>query len=454
MTPPGRIVALLLALLTACAGGSGGGGGAAPGGSAASLRAFLDARGFAPLPAPPVVSDEAFALGQALFFDRILSGAQDVSCATCHLAHLASADGRALASGVGGIGVGPLRGGGAIVPRNTQSLLGVHLWNELFWDGRVDQRLVGPTGTVASPVDAHLTPAMRSVFTPGLERFAVQALVPPTVREEMRGFPGDSDLGDLADDAVPAVWDALLARLLAVPGYVALFQAAYPATPIGDLTFAHAANAIAGFEVRALARLDSPFERFLRGDDAALTQGEIDGASEFFAAGCARCHAGPFFSDQRHHDIGLPQIGPGKGDGPSGREDFGREGVTGDAGDRYDFRTPTLRGVALTAPYGHAGQFRTLRDFVSHYRDPEASHLAYDPAANVDDPALATSLVPNSAEVLARLDGRLRGRNGFDVDAVVTFLEALTPDDADLADVVPAGVPSGLPLDLPRLPAR
>jgi hypothetical protein len=78
-------------------------------------------------------------------------------------------------------------------------------------------------------------------------------------------------------------------------------------------------------------------------------------------ADCADCHSGTFQTDLEFHAIGIPQIGPGFGGvGFQGREDFGREGVTGDPEDRYKFRTPSLRNVALTAPYGHDGFYRTL----------------------------------------------------------------------------------------------
>src|SRR5215510_13931066 len=107
-----------LLLATACGGSSGGGGGTSDQ-AVVALRRELSAAGIQPLPDAPVVSDELFALGQALFFDKILSGNQDVACATCHLPQFATSDGRTLASGVGGIGLGPERGLGRNVQRHT-----------------------------------------------------------------------------------------------------------------------------------------------------------------------------------------------------------------------------------------------------------------------------------------------------------------------------------------------
>jgi cytochrome c peroxidase len=283
-------------------------------------------------------------------------------------------------------------------------------------------------------------------------------MLPPVSREEMRGQPGENPLGDLGDgynsnggreESTAQVWGALTQRLLSIPGYVTLLGEAYPGVPLQDINFAHFGNALAAFEVREFARTDSPFERFVRGDDRALTSAQIKGGLEFFGpAGCVRCHSGSLFSDQEHHNIGLPQLGPGVNPFTFfDRSDFGRENATGRIEDRFKFRTPSLLNVALTGPYGHAGQFAELRDFVNHYRDAVVSNQQYDIQSNVFDPQLVTTLVPNSQQVLATLDPHLQDPSDFDVDAVVAFLHALTADDAhSLPEVVPASVPSGLPI--------
>jgi len=300
---------------------------------------------------------------------------------------------------------------------------------------------------------------MRATFSPGLEMMGAQAMLPPVSREEMRGQLGENPLGDLGDgynsmggesESTRLVWEALTERLLNTPGYVQLLRAAYPGVQLDEFTFAHAGNAIAAFEARAFGLTDSAFERFVRGDDKALTSAQIKGALEFFgAAGCVRCHSGSTFSDKQHHNTGMPQLGPGvNAFAPFGdRSDFGRENVTGQFEDRFLFRTPSLLNVGLTGPYGHAGQFASLRDFVAHYRDAELSNRQYDIQSNVFDPALVTTLVQNSDQVLATLDLRLQAPNDFDVDAVVEFLGSLTAKDAfSLSEVVPASVPSGLPI--------
>jgi len=457
-------IALSSVLLgSACGGSSGGGGGegedVASQAEIDSLRRELDFAGIVPLAEPPAVSDELFELGRALFFDKILSGSQDVSCATCHLPQFATSDGRTLSDGVRGIGLGPNRGGGEIIPRNSPALFALHLKRQIFWDGRLSVQHAGGVTAFGLPEAVPVDSRMVATFTPGLEVLGIQAMLPPVSREEMRGEPGENPLGDLEDgynspggrpEGTLEVWGQLMERLMLTPGYLELLQAAYPTTLLGTFGFEHAANAIAAFEARAFARTDSAFERFVRGDDQALTGTQVRGAHAFFQAGCAACHSGPLLSDEDFHNTGLPQLGPGvigTSFGAVPGSDVGREIASQVFTDRFKFRTPSLLNVTLTGPYGHAGQFERLRDMVAHYRDPFLSHYTYDIQSNVSDPALVTTLVPNSAEVLATLDPRLRRVNDFDVDAVVAFLESLTADDArDLSALVPDSVPSGLPV--------
>ena len=408
-----------------------------------ALRHELFGAGILPLPDAPAVSDELFRLGQALFFDKILSGSQDVSCATCHLPGFGTSDGRTLSAGVNGIGLGPNRGGGTIIPRNSPALFAVHLKSELFWDGRVRDG----GGEVALPPAVDISDTMRAVFTPGLEVAAAQAMLPPVSREEMRGTPGQNPLGDLGDgynspggspEFTEDVWEGLLERLFNTPGYTAMLQDAYPDVELQDFSFAHAANAIAAFEARAFGNVDSPFERFVRGDDMALTREQVLGGLTFFANGCASCHSGSLFTDQGFHNTGMPQLGPGTQFGHNVSPflvipgpDLGREVVTGNPQDRFMFRTPSLHNVELTGPWGHAGLFADLRDIQS----------------NVSDPVLVTTLVPISAQVLQTLDPRLDNVFHFDVDEVVEFLGALTsPSARRLSELVPSSVPSGLPI--------
>ena len=312
------------------------------------LRSLLQIADMQALPATPQVDAELYDLGHALFFDKVLSGNRDVSCATCHWPDLGSADDRTLPLGVGGVGLGKARTGGAIVPRNSPAILNTHLLDQMFWDGRVEH---SPDG-VSTPAGEALTPEMRAILDPRWELLAAQAMFPPTSRHEMRGEIGESELGNIENKNTAEIWDKLTQRLMDIPEYQRMFLAAYPdLTSISEVQFAHAANAIAAFEVKAFAHTDSPFERFVKGDDEALTDHQIEGAREFFGdAGCAQCHSGNTFTDSDFHNIGLPQFGPGKGDGASKLEDFGRERVTGSTADRYQIRTASLLNIALTGP--------------------------------------------------------------------------------------------------------
>lgn len=444
--PKFLLVAAVSLFLHSCSGGSGDGApGPATPAQVAQLRFEAGMEGVTTAPPAMSISNELFALGRALFFDKILSGNQDVACSTCHLPSFAGADGRTLPGGVHGVLSGPSRTGGDVVPRNSPSVLNIHLTQTAFWDSRVEML---PGSMLRTP--APLSMAIQAAFTPGLEVLAAQAMFPPTIREEMRGQPGENTIADLADNDVDGVWTALTARVTAIPAYQTLLGDAYPGVLLGDINFGHLANAIAAFEVRGFDRRNSPFQRFLNGDDDALNAAQVQGGLEFFGPGrCVRCHFGPGFSDSLHHNIGLPQFGPGKGDGASTLDDFGREQVTANNAHRYRFRTPTLLNVELTAPYGRLGQYATLMDIVTHYQDPTNALNTYSMAANVSDPALAGTQLSNETDVLADLSPLLQGpQPGFNAGAIVEFLRTLTADNAiDLSNLVPSSVPSGLPID-------
>ena len=331
---------------------------------AAKINSFDFQHGIdSPCRASPRSRPAPSALGRTLTFDPILSGNHDISCMTCHLPTLATGDGRSLAIGEGGTGLGaaPIAPGrrfhSAQRPAPVQSPL-----DHLFWDGRVFE---DDAGRLHTPAGEAVTPEMRSVMTYG--PVSAIGLFPVLSRSEMRGSPGDNELADLSDDDPRAVWAAAMRRLGEIPAYRRMFEAAYPGTPFDQMNFAHATNAMGAFLLDAFAFDDAPWDRFLAGSDAALTPEQLSGALAFMNAPCSSCHDGPGFSDDRFHDVALAQFGPGEGDGPSGRDDFGRERVTGDAADRYRFRTTMLRNVELTGPFGHAGQFDDLGRFIDHY---------------------------------------------------------------------------------------
>jgi cytochrome c peroxidase len=144
----------------------------------------------------------------------------------------------------------------------------------------------------------------------------------------------------------------------------------------------------------------------------------------------------------------VAQFGPGKGDGIGGRDDFGRMRETGIPADRYAFRTPALRNVELTAPYGHNGAFFSLRDFVDHYSESDVKLLNFN--ISQLEPLLQATVLPTQAEILATRDPLLTGVffPPQVVDEVTEFMNALTdPAARNLQAVVPGRVPSGLPVE-------
>ena len=448
--------------------------------------------------APPVAKVE---LGRLLFFDKLLSGNRNISCATCHHPNLGTGDGLALPLGEGPRGLGPVRAPGdstedcvhGRVPRNSPPLfnLGAKEFNKLFHDGRVE---TDPRGLMAA---GFISPAKRDL-PPGLDNLlAVQAMFPVTSDREMAGQVGENrvaDAGYVGNWAGPdGVWEIIADRLRNVPEYVEWFRAAYPGEIRGpeDITYVHAANAIAAFELAAFRSDDSPFDRFLRGALSALTERQKRGMEIFYGKGnCASCHSGKFQTDQDFHAIAMPQIGPGKGDGAdpgylvaSGDsvylEDFGRSRVTFDDRDRFKFRTPSLRNVALTGPWGHDGAYDTLEGVVRHHLDPvngleqytlqtdqlpplgQVMELTQDEWGIRQTPLSEERLVgflmqdgwvQSQPELVARIAAANElepvSLTAAEMADLLAFLESLTdPSAREMASLVPIRVPSRLPVE-------
>lgn len=418
----------------------------------AQLQQALAEAGVGALQAGPSPAPELVKLGEALFFDKELSGNRDISCATCHHPLLASGDGLSLSIGTGGLGLGPARvmgQGRVFIPRNAIEVFnrGLPQWHVIFWDGRVSG---SPETGFTSPARDQLPPGLTNVL-------AVQAMFPVTSRDEMRGRAGDVDvtgqpneLATIPDTEFKAIWDALMGRLLRNPQYVALFGAAFPEVTRQNLGFQHAANAMAAYQTATFTYLDSPWDRYLAGDRAALSEEAKQGALLFYGkAGCAGCHAGSLFTDQAFHNICVPQLGPGKGeDAPL---DLGRARETKAEADRFAFRTPPLRNVAATGPWMHNGAYTTLEAAVAHHLNPRVALQGYDPQQL--DPALQTTL-QHDAETTAAIMQTLDQRTANPVELsepemaqLLALLNALTsPSLAKLMNTIPESVPSGLPV--------
>jgi cytochrome c peroxidase len=315
---------------------------------------------------------KAAALGQKIFFDTRFSSNGQVSCGTCHLPEKAFTDGLPLAKGVG------------TTTRKTMTILGTAYSPWLFWDGRKDSQWAQALGPLESPVEhggnrtqyAHLIAEFYES-----EYEAIFGSLP-----DLSSFPKAA--GPVADPAAKATWEAMSE------------QDRETITRI----YANIGKAIAAFE-RTLMPGVSRFDRYvgalLTNDKQAmkntLTSDEIAGLKLFIGKGnCATCHSGALFTNNDFHNTGVPaakdlpeDLGRATGAKQALTDEFNCLSPYSDADPKAcaelrflktdghelerQFKVPTLRNIAQTAPYMHAGQFATLRDVLNHYSQaPEA----------------------------------------------------------------------------------
>lgn len=419
-------------------------------------------------PFPPALQSSDFQefdadlakLGQLLFFDPILSGNRNISCATCHSPDHGSGDGLSLGIGEGGVGLGPKRspGEGASrirkrIPRNAPALwnLGARQFKTLFHDGRVSHSDIYDNG-FNTPAQEWLPEGLDSLL-------AVQALFPMTAQFEMAGDPLENEIAGAAYDRIDAVWPIVAKRVRTNREYAQMMMAAYDDLddPL-DISIVHIVNAIAAFEALEFQSIDSPFDDFLAGDLDALSTEQRAGAELFYGkAGCSECHAGALQTDHEFHALMLPHFGPGR----TRRwdtivRDVGRMGVSDLLEDAYRFRTPSLRNVALTAPYGHNGAYVSLEAMVRHHLDPRAGFEAWTPdqARLPVVPWLAAGdFLPfqdklERARLARRADLEPRSLSEAEIQQILAFLQSLTGQESIKGRLGrPNRVPSGLEID-------
>ncbi len=404
-------------------------------------------------------------LGQALFFDPLLSGDQNISCASCHHPAFAMGDGRVLPIGTGGTVLGPARDflpgitlgpeagvprpdlnpylkdignlfAGDFVSRNSPTIINAALLPVQFWDGRVES--YQPGEAVVTLED--------EVNQLGItDALAAQAMFPVTSLHEMAGA---------TYGGVEAYWirQLIVNRIAGNREYQAQFEAVFGEVEISAVQIV---EALAAFERRFILT-DAPWDAYLRGESDALTAQQKRGALLFFGqrrdgVNCAGCHSGDLFTDLEYYNLLVPQLGPGKGHGQDAREDFGRGRVTFDYRDQYSFRTPSLRNVALSSPYFHSGAYPTLTAVIEHHADVWGSAANYDPAVQLPS-AFHSSVRPLQPERQGHTVAESL-RDGLplsqeDVADLAAFLDALTdPAALELDAFTPESVPSGLPLD-------
>lgn len=397
-------------------------------------------------------SDASIKLGRLLFYDPILSGNRNTACATCHHPKFGTSDGVSLALGEGGIGLGPIRRANPEnlpeqrIGRNAPALfnLGAAEFTSLFHDGRLEADASRPSG-MRTPLDDEMVQGFDSVLS-------AQAMFPVLSGDEMSGHYSENDVSQAVRQGFlthnGGAWDIIAARVSGIAEYRALFDKVIGANSI---KFTDISNAIANFIAFEWRADNSPFDRYLQGNP--LPQDAADGLVLFYGkAGCASCHSGRFQTDHSFHAIAMPQIGPGKAARfEDHHRDVGRMRVTGKAADAYKFRTPSLRNISTSAPYGHNGAYASIEAVVRHHLDPVASLKNY----NRDQAILPSlkgandwSILDTPSEIQAIADANELipiNLTDTEVAALLAFLKSLKDGTKRLG--IPASVPSGLPVD-------
>lgn len=277
-------------------------------------------------------TDEKVALGRMLYFDTRLSKNHDISCNSCHALDKGGVDGEQFSKGH----KGQLGG------RNSPSVLNAALHMAQFWDGRAGTVEDQAKGPVLNPVEMAMPDAKQ------VEKV-----------------------------------------LSSMPQYVEAFAKAFPAEK-QPLSFDNAAKAIAAFERKLVT--PGRWDKFLGGDQEALTQAEKDGFDTFMASGCVACHAGVGVGGGMYQKLGLVQPWPNQ-------KDQGRFEVTKNEADKMMFKVPSLRNVAKTAPYFHDGSARTLPEAIKLM----AKHQVGKELSDAEVTSIATFLEALNGEAPAAL---------------------------------------------------
>ena len=360
-----------------------------------------------PLPPDPsnAVADDprAAVMGQKLFFDMRFSANAEVACASCHQPDLKFTDGLPLAKGVGQ------------TPRGAPTIVGSAYSPWLFWDGRKDSQWAQALGPLESPLEHAGTRTQYAHLIARFYRSEYEALFGP--------LPDLSDPARFPPSAGP----------VKNPGARAAWEAMSPSDRDAvTRVYVNMGKAIAAYERLIMpgpSRFDAYADAVARGDEeaarATLSADEVAGLRLFIGeAGCTNCHNGPLFTNNAFHNIGVP---PSPGLPPDVGRASGVEQVLADefnclsawsdagpddcaelrfaaTGERFEgaFKPPTLRNVADTAPYMHAGQFPTLRGVLRHY-----NHAGDGPVGHTELEPLGLS-----QKELAQLEALLRALSG------------------------------------------
>ena len=375
-------------------------------------------------------------LGGDLFFSPDLSLDGSTACVSCHHPHLAGADGIALPVGIGGghfgnIGQQRIEASQAVygvdvakgmIPRNVPTVFNASLFrNLMFWDGRIEYKLDAAGGrsirtgfgiTDINPVHYEEKSLLQS-----------QARMPVSSAFEMKGaLQSFKNNYEIEQD--------VLAFLRNSEYWCRRFIKVFASGDCGQaVTMSNFTRALSAYQA-SLVFVDSPFERYLRGDTSALTAKQKEGALLFLrepengGLGCATCHAGKIFSDEKFYNLAIPASGLGaNGHG----WDYGRGNVDKQK-DNFAFRTPSLLNVSQTAPYFHNGVVETLADAVLFHVPGQRAMVKTQPVevqgidyASINDTLNAAFIADKST--LAKLPKAI---NEDQLDAMLAFLHSLT----------------------------
>lgn len=396
------------------------------------------------------INDPLPQLGMKLFFSKGLGGDKDAACVSCHHPMLGGGDALSLPIGSNAVEpdlLGPGRihrpdvanyDGGPTVARNSPTTFNVALYDKgLFWDSRVEKIAGGGIFTPSSLSYPAADPK-------AVDLVSAQARFPVTSKTEMRGLAFEVGY------PMVEVWSHLESRIgdystsageLAVNNWKTEFETVYgiAATVEELITFDRIVEAIGAYE-RSQIFINNPWKSYVAGDTSALSISAKKGALLFFktrqegGAGCAECHSGDFFTNEQFHTVAMPQIGRGKGVGPTLDNDAGRFMITMDEVDKFAFRTPSLLNVEVTGPWGHAGAYTTLEQVIRHYIDPVSALINYD-YNQLDNGIQISNTAANTQYALDKVaqdkqDGRLTIQNvvltNEQVIDLLSFLESLT----------------------------
>ncbi len=419
--------------------------------SVANIQALSDADYRIP-------TEKSAKLGQLLFYDKILSGNRNISCASCHHPDHATSDGLSLGIGEGGVGLGPDRRleGDKIkhrITRNSPALfnLGAYEYVTLFHDGRLTRDSAEPGG-FNSPAEEFLPSGLNSIVS-------AQALFPMASAIEMAGDLHENEVAGAVRRRIDYAWTILTKRIQNIPAYTVKFKEVYKnVSAPSDINITHIANSIGDFVAFEWRADNSDFDHYLAGENEALSDDQLAGMKLFYGkAQCSTCHIGVLQTDHQFHSLALPQLGPGRTRRFDLKaRDMGRINESDALEDAYRFRTPSLRNVQHTSPYGHNGTYNTLEAIITHHANPLVGLASWD-REQVLLPEL-TEVGEDDFLILADNQEQERLSRSYDIKPVelskaeisllISFMSALTDEQSLYGRLgIPESVPSLLSIE-------